>query len=280
MKSETSLSFTRAQTETRVLSYAPSPWVLRQCLESDFVFLENPPGYIALSEELAWEKTFFAEADARQINEPVLYSVSRVTKYLRRSVLKRNKMRSLVLPLIVGGAGRQVNLLDIGCGLGRMLGDLIARLPANVQERCVPHGIEISAKLASIANDEMANVGGECVHTDAVNGLLRFSPEYFDVIILSSFLEHEHQPLTLLRNCFAKLRTGGSVVIKVPNYASINRVIRGSKWCGFRHPDHVNYFTPATLKATSRAAGFDNVRIRYRDRQPLSDSMYAVLGKP
>jgi len=67
------------------------------------------------------------------------------------------------------------------------------------------------------------------------------------------------------------------IIIKVPNYASVNRKIRGARWCGFRWPDHVNYFTPATLHMMALKAGLELVRMTFLDRNPLSDSMYAIL---
>ena len=79
--------------------------------------------------------------------------------------------------------------------------------------------------------------------------------------------------------CAARtLRAGGRVIVKVPNYASWNRRLRGTRWCGYRWPDHVNYFTPATLAAAARAAGLEVVRMNAFDRLPISDSLYAVLG--
>jgi hypothetical protein len=66
------------------------------------------------------------------------------------------------------------------------------------------------------------------------------------------------------------------VIVKMPNYASINRHVTGRKWCGFRLPDHVNYYTPRTLVALAARAGF-KVSFGLLGRQPLSDNMWAVL---
>ena len=68
------------------------------------------------------------------------------------------------------------------------------------------------------------------------------------------------------------------VILKVPNYACWNRKLRGKKWCGYRFPDHVNYFTPETLRILAETADF-RVRQTLWDRLPLSDNMYAVLNK-
>lgn len=95
---------------------------------------------------------------------------------------------------------------------------------------------------------------------------------------MSSFLEHEAKPFELLRELRRVLRPDGAVVIKVPNFACWNRALRGNRWCGFRYPDHVNYFTPTTLARLAAEAGYRVVRQRASDRVPTSDNMYAVLG--
>jgi hypothetical protein len=67
------------------------------------------------------------------------------------------------------------------------------------------------------------------------------------------------------------------VVVKVPNFASVNRRLRGNRWCGFRFPDHVNYFTPATLARLAHEAGYVVDPGRRADRPLLGDNLYAVL---
>ena len=69
------------------------------------------------------------------------------------------------------------------------------------------------------------------------------------------------------------------MIVKAPNFASWNWVVRGKKWCGFRYPDHVNYFTPQTLTLLASEGGFAVARQNVLDKFPLSDNMYAVLQK-
>lgn len=273
--------------DTRTLSYAPAPWILKQCAESGFVFLENPPDYEAFKEEFAWEATWETESEARRQAEPVLYATSTALKQLRLRVIKRNKTLALSIPLVLDSSKRHtgpLHAIDMGCGTGDLLPMIISRLPADVRARCVPYGIELSKKLAGAASEKLAQVSangseGTCINDSALNGLTRFSPEFFDLIIMSSLLEHEINPLPLLRRCFERLRPGGRIVIKVPNYGCVNRVVRGRRWCGFRWPDHVNYFTPRTLKAMGRRAGLEVARMRLVDRHPFSDGMYAIFRK-
>jgi hypothetical protein len=64
--------------------------------------------------------------------------------------------------------------------------------------------------------------------------------------------------------------------MKTPNYASLNRRLMGMRWSGFRFPDHVNYFTPATLRELARRAGF-STHYGPTDRNPISDSLWGLL---
>jgi hypothetical protein len=82
----------------------------------------------------------------------------------------------------------------------------------------------------------------------------------------------------LLRKLHRVLSQDGLVVLKVPNFACVNRLLRGGRWCGFRYPDHVNYFTPTTLRRLALESGFE-VSQGFLDCLPTSDTMYAVLRK-
>ncbi len=264
-------------TPTRTLSYAPPPWTLLECTETGMVFLENPPGYDALKQEFAWEVTSAAQSAARLAAEPVAYRLSGIVKRMRARWLKRNKMGALIAAQLLRAPAGELRLLDLGCGWGGLLDTVIDALPPALGSRCIAHGIEISNELALIADERMRGRGGCCVHSDALQGLGQFREGFFNVIVMSSFLEHEIEPLALLRACRERLGPEGSVVLKVPNYACLNRHLRGARWCGFRWPDHVNYFTPRTLAALAARAGFAVQRMNFFDRHPLSDSMYAVL---
>lgn len=275
----------RATATELIDGLAPAPWVVRRCRETGFVFLENPPGYESLKEDLAWQVTHQRESQQRAATEPLRYALSRWVKHVRRNVLNRHKVAAMTLMLATRAAadrpdGAAVHLVDVGCGWGELLGLVMERMPPALRQRCVPHGVELSTELARLSNQALAPYGGHCEHASAVDGMARFAPGSLDVIVLSSFLEHEIAPLPLLRHCRAALREGGVVLVKVPNHASWNRMLRGARWCGYRWPDHVNYFSPDTLRAMAGKAGLDVERMNWRDRFPLSDSLYAVLRRP
>jgi 2-polyprenyl-3-methyl-5-hydroxy-6-metoxy-1,4-benzoquinol methylase len=271
-------------TRTEQLPLSPAPWVLKRCQESGFVYLDNPPAYEAFTQEFAWEVTSAKQTQDRAAAEPVLHALSTGLKRFRQRVMKRNKVRDLTCATVVDAMAESktetIHMLDVGCGWGGMLQDVMAQLPAQSRSRCAAHGIELSKELAQISHERLSASGGSCVQDTALEGMLRFAPEHFHVIVLSSFLEHEINPLPLLRRCRDRLRVGGHVIVKVPNFDCYHRKLRGQRWPGFRWPDHVNYFTPSTLSSMATSAGLAVARMSFLDASPLSDSLYAVLVKP
>lgn len=242
-------------------------WPIKQCIACNFVYIETVPVYERLSEEFAWEKTSVAETERRVSEEPIRQSVSKALKKIRQRWLKRDKLGTLIHRYFQAG-----NVLDIGCAGGGIMKSL--------DSIYVPHGIEISKTLAAQANSVAVARGGYVVHNNALSGLAEFPAMSFTGIVMSAFLEHESEPRGLLSEAFRSLKAGGHCIIKVPNFASLNRIVRGKKWCGFRLPDHVNYFTPANLTAMCIGVGFRVEKFSISDRLPTSDNMWIVIQKP
>ena len=48
---------------TRIDAYSPDGWNIVACDACGFTFLQNPPPYAALEEDLAWEKTYVAKRE-------------------------------------------------------------------------------------------------------------------------------------------------------------------------------------------------------------------------
>ncbi|MBI3880914.1 MAG: class I SAM-dependent methyltransferase [Verrucomicrobia bacterium] len=249
------------------MKYSNDPWRIKTCPRCGFVYLENPPEYEALKDEVSWEKTSAAERTRRNEAEPTLQRAASAVKTVRKKWLKRDK-----LPVLLKAHVKPGPVVDIGCGGGAV----IARLGA---EGYVPCGVEISTALAAKAQATAAKFGGRVAHNNALAGLDEFADGHFSGAVLSAFLEHEANPLPLLEKLRMKLAAGGAAIIKVPNFGSWNRAVRGRRWCGFRFPDHVNYFTPRTLKQMVAKAGLSVRKFTAGDRFPLSDNMWMVCQK-
>jgi len=267
-------------TPTDRLTAAPPPWDLRRCRETGFVYLANPPRQEAYREAFAWQETFRAERLRRHEREPVISSASRAFKHVRHHWLRRDRVVAIARGIVLGDAADPFRLVDVGCAAGKLLRRLVESLPEAAARRLQPIGVEISTGLVAKADDLLGRFGGHCLHAAGAEALEAMEPESVRLVVLSCVLEHELRPLDLLRGCRRALVSGGRVIVKVPNHDCIGRRLRGPRWCGYRWPDHVNYFTPETLAGMADRAGLKVERMNLSDRWPLSDSLYAILARP
>ena len=263
--------------------YSKGEWRVVTCRETGFVYLENPPVYAALTDEFAWEKTFETEKKRRQRAEPVLSRISGALKWMRLNLKKPRLVRTAAHH--IAELRRQLDvaeafqMVDVGCGGGEKTAQIPDFLKARGRPAVTPIGVELSPILAEMAAERFAALGGRCVQSTAIEGMEKLDDDSVHLVILRSFLEHEVNPVGLLEAAQRKLMPGGRVIIKVPNFGSLNRRVRQQKWCGFRYPDHVNYFTPETLTATIERAGLA-VRPRgWLDVMPTSDNMWFIAEK-
>ena len=237
----------------------PEEWPLVACSGCGFVYLEKVPAYEALAEEYAWERT--SAAVTKQRKKTILGRLSAATRWRMKLAHVRDRLRRDRVLAVSG------NVLDIGCSGG-------CRVPAGP----TPFGIEVSRALAERAQPEFRARGGFVVNSAALDGIDKFSDAFFSGILMRSYLEHESQPRLVLEKAFAKLTRGGRIYVRVPNFGSLNRRLLGAKWCGFRFPDHVNYFTGTSLRRLTEQIGF-----RYRRLNGYSlfgDNLIVELTKP
>ena len=247
----------KGEAASPIAKYCSESWRLGACGTCGFVFLLNPPPSEALIDELAFEKTFYQQRTRRRS------TTREVAAWTRRQLAKFKRNGSNSIDMLF----RSGRVLDIGCGGGRRL-----------QPPAIPYGIEISRRMFEVADEHMRARGGFCLHATGSEGITQFGADFFDGILMHSYLEHELEVVPVLRHAHRCLKANGKVFIRVPNYASLNRHVFGRKWCGFRFPDHVNYFTPRSLGNVARKTGF-RLKILNRIRLPVDDNIHALLTK-
>ncbi len=140
-------------------------------------------------------------------------------------------------------------VLDLGCGSGRLLGNIGTRAGYRA-------GVELSAAAAASAAavaDEVLNV--------PLTSALPFTPASFDVVVCADILEHLVEPAAALATATALCRPGGVVVISVPNVANWQarlRLLRG-EWryepTGLFDGGHLRWLTRRTLLEMVAEAG-------------------------
>jgi len=244
--------------------FSNPPWTVKDCPACGFVYIDGAPHYELQFEMMAWERTTKIEELRRAELRPISYQASKHTRF-RMHILPKRNMLDYIAQRYEGG-----NVLDLGCGSGHAMDSFPPAF--------TPFGIEISSELAKEADRVFQSRGGYAINAPCVTGLERFPANFFAAASLRSYLEHEAEPLPVLERLHRALAPGGFAVVKVPNYGSLNRRAMGRRWCGFRYPDHLNYFTPATLAAMAAKAGFA-IAFGATGRLPTSDNMWAVLTK-
>jgi SAM-dependent methyltransferase len=89
-------------------------------------------------------------------------------------------------------------------------------------------------------------------------------PGSVDVVYLWHALEHTHSPTATLAACRRALKPGGTLMMAVPNFGSLQaRFWRGS-WASVEAPRHLYQFTKPTLRRYLEAAGFSSIQVRTR----------------
>ncbi len=242
----------------RLEAYSPVDWFLAQCKACGFVFLRDPPKHEALQEDFAWERTFAAKKQTSKgstLFSPIARKI--------RSKLRMNRDKNAAFRRWFNNG----HVLDIGCGDG-----------VRVAEPMTPYGIELSSELHRRADANMRSRGGYCLHGAGAKAIWQFEPEMFDGIVMYSYLEHETDALDVLKGAYRALKPSGGVFVRVPNFGSLNRKIVGAKWCGFRHPDHVNYFTLKSLRELVGRAGFSTRLVNWISL-PVDDNVSVLLRK-
>ncbi len=241
------------------------PWRLKRCAQCRFVYLENAPPYASLSEDLAWDRTSKIETLRKAQVQPVQNALSRVTR--RRLKLPRQNVLDLLARYAPDGP-----VVDIGCGNAGYMQQL--------HPRHRPCGIEVSKALAAVGQKNLAAQDGVVVHAPALEGFQRVPPGECAAVVMRSYLEHELRPREVLAAAFDALKPGGILILKLPNFGSLNAAIMGRRWCGLRLPDHANYFTPRQLAKMVQKAGFRVTRFGWLSfRPPTSDNMWMIAAR-
>jgi len=142
----------------------------------------------------------------------------------------------------------QGRLLDVGCGSGTQIEMM--------------HSIGWSAE--GVDHDAVAVKHARRKGLRVNLGTLEAQeyPEYhFDAVVMSHVIEHVHNPLRLMKECYRILKSGGRVVLVTPNGKSWGHRMFQDAWLGLDPPRHLHVFTPRSLCQLVERAGFQDLSV-------------------
>jgi 2-polyprenyl-3-methyl-5-hydroxy-6-metoxy-1,4-benzoquinol methylase len=155
----------------------------------------------------------------------------------------RRELFDWVLRVMSGYAVRGDRLLEVGSNVGLFLDTARKR---GWQAR----GIEPSKWAVDVGRERF----GVELEQKALEDL-DDPPRSADAVVMLDVLEHVVDPVEALRKLRPVLDDEGLLVLSTVNLAGIHARLRGEKWPWFIRP-HLHYFTPETLNAILRDAGF------------------------
>ena len=127
------------------------------------------------------------------------------------------------------------SVLDFGCGTGPWLN----MLQDAGWQTC---GIEPSSDAAFVRHQRLEDIPGD---------------QRFDLVVAYHVLEHLPDPLAILKQLAASLRTGGLLFVSVPRLDKVMEH-RDARYC-LSPPHHIVSFTEACLRCLLARAGFEVV---------------------
>jgi SAM-dependent methyltransferase len=142
-------------------------------------------------------------------------------------------------------------VLDVGCG-----GGLFLRMLAERGYRVA--GLDFSPAAARLAWKGNA--------VPVVCGTLSnapLAPNSCSAVTMFHVLEHVEDPYAYLAETRRLLKTGGRVILQVPNAACWQFRLLGKKWNGLDVPRHLWNFRPRNLDLLLDRSGFEVVRRKY-----------------
>jgi 2-polyprenyl-3-methyl-5-hydroxy-6-metoxy-1,4-benzoquinol methylase len=143
-------------------------------------------------------------------------------------------------------------ILDVGCGSGFFL----RALDAATWDR---FGVETSEAASKAAERAL---GSGRVFTGTLTRSA-WPDSTFDVVTFWSALEHTNEPSANLRQARRIIKSGGSLIIQLPNAASYQARVFGGEWFALDAPRHRYHFTLSVLNRLLSETGFEVYRVTY-----------------
>lgn len=217
-------------------------YTIVQCKECHFAILKKYPKLGSLRS--LYSHNYFKDKIEEDHLADSQHKYNLVSKYFRRE---------------------KPRILDFGCGTGNF-----AKICKNRGN--VIYGYDLSEYAASYIKKKYG--------IPAKSGKLHkeiYSKSYFDSICLFDVIEHMPNFRKATEIFCHWLKPGGYLILTTPNIESWDARLLGPRWYGFtKIPEHINYFSPTSIKMLLEENGF---KIEKINTIGFARSIDFILGK-
>jgi SAM-dependent methyltransferase len=98
----------------------------------------------------------------------------------------------------------------------------------------------------------------------------------YDVVSMSHYLEHTRDPAAEIQAAAKALRTGGALMVEVPDPESRLGTVLGRWWLPWFQPQHQHFVSPGQLESLLRANGFEPAAWHRGEAHQVVDFVFAV----
>lgn len=134
-------------------------------------------------------------------------------------------------------------LVELGCAYGFFLDEA-----KRVYNAC---GIELAADAAESCRARGLDVMAGVADAETLD---RLKPP-FDAVVLLDVIEHLPQPVETIALAAQRLKPGGVIMLTTGDFASLAARVTGARWRLMTPPQHLWFFTPASMRGLARQLG-------------------------
>jgi 2-polyprenyl-3-methyl-5-hydroxy-6-metoxy-1,4-benzoquinol methylase len=140
---------------------------------------------------------------------------------------------------------RGVHLLEIGSGLGHLVGQL--------EEMFVTAAVDVNYWALTQSKPIAPRTSLQVASAED----LPFSDGTFGVVIIKHVVEHLPHPGKAISELGRVMAHGGVLILATPNLASFSRSWKGEKWIGYQDLTHISLKPPSEWLGMIKNAGFE-----------------------
>lgn len=219
-----------------------------ECSDCTLRFTQDAPGLDAIGRYYKSEDYISHTNTSRGL-------INKLYQAVRKRTLKQK--RQLVCKTT---SKKQGSLLDVGSGTGSFVKEM------------KDHGWQVTGLEPDTDARKVAKEHFDCELQDS-DELFSLASDSFDAITLWHVLEHVHELTGYINQLKFLLKSGGRLIVAVPNYTSIDAFKYKENWAAYDVPRHLYHFSPRSMQILMEKMG-----MQILEYKPMwFDSFYVSL---